>query len=949
MKKLMSLLLILTLLMNVLPMTALATLAPIPLPEFGSGLDAVIRENSPELEKVLAFTETPGYGSNGKFSAPIPAPDPAAIPIYTAQDLYDIRNDLSASYVLMNDIDLFSFNGGQWVPIGNSSNRFRGAFDGQGYVIRNLSIIGNTYSYAGLFAEIEGADIRNTGFENTLIEVNSSAYLYAGGICATGSGTIINCYNTGRIATATSSGAASYAGGICGDGSIKISFCYNRGNIFVDADSRSFAGGISGSNDGSILDCFNAGDIFASSPLGFAANGGGICGQNSTISRVSSCQNSGNISVISNYSYGGGICGASSSANYIAQCSNTGNISSTFAGGICGTNSSPIYDCYNDGDITSNGEAGGIFAIGSGWLNCCYNRGNISAWYSAGGICGVGNIAYISQCYNAGTIFASSFSHTYAGGIAGNGTVAINDCFNAGNISAHASADPYAGGIIGFDDNGDIINCYNAGNVLGSGVSFYAANGGGISAYSSAAINNCLTLSNQVFVESALLADNISSFLISSGTSKYNNLALENILGNAIDDSNKRITRFQAESQATYEALGWDFDNIWFMVPDFNYPQLRALPPAGLQEKAAFTVQVVNSNLHGVIFNGQRTLVSAFEVRANEADLILNNNQGLRLAYYNSILQLIKWDASAAIADPLAGDGFNYPAAGGGNAGVLGGTLTVFNAVSADSKTGYLSLGAGDHDSSFACPLAEFVTLGEVRFAFREGKSAADLKDDSIWIMTTAELNDLTQTYAVLLNTDQGLSYPYGTQFEGTALPELDKLAQPAIIWELSNGVGLSGMIRSYDPKKPTTVCLRQGATDVYTTTVADPSGWGQAEQRFSFKDVAPGTYSLVITKDLHTKFIIETVIVGGEDLDLSKDSRPEVAMMTLRCGDINGDGLINDADLTVLWRVGNYNKRVGVAENPGCDLNGDGLINDADLTILWLAYNYNRGAIIII
>jgi hypothetical protein len=119
-------------------------------------------------------------------------------------------------------------------------------------------------------------------------------------------------------------------------------------------------------------------------------------------------------------------------------------------------------------------------------------------------------------------------------------------------------------------------------------------------------------------------------------------------------------------------------------------------------------------------------------------------------------------------------------------------------------------------------------------------------------------------------------------------------------------------------------------------------------EQEFIFIDVAPGTYDLVIAKDAHTKFTVKNVVVDNRNLDLTEDDRPEVQLMTLRCGDISNDGLINDADLTILWRVGNYNKKAAEAENKWCDLNGDGLINDADLTILWLAYNYNRGEIII-
>jgi len=33
---------------------------------------------------------------------------------------------------------------------------------------------------------------------------------------------------------------------------------------------------------------------------------------------------------------------------------------------------------------------------------------------------------------------------------------------------------------------------------------------------------------------------------------------------------------------------------------------------------------------------------------------------------------------------------------------------------------------------------------------------------------------------------------------------------------------------------------------------------------------------------------------------------------------------------------------------NERCDLNGDGMINDSDLAILWLAFNYNKGAVVV-
>ena len=69
---------------------------------------------------------------------------------------------------------------------------------------------------------------------------------------------------------------------------------------------------------------------------------------------------------------------------------------------------------------------------------------------------------------------------------------------------------------------------------------------------------------------------------------------------------------------------------------------------------------------------------------------------------------------------------------------------------------------------------------------------------------------------------------------------------------------------------------------------------------------------------------------------------------MAMRCGDINGDGMINDGDLTILWLPTNYNRNVLAAADARCDLNGDDMINDGDLTILWLTTNYNRGPTIV-
>lgn len=53
--------------------------------------------------------------------------------IYTRADLENIKLDTTASYKLMNDIDLSSKN---WTPIQN----FSGTLDGNGHVISNMTI-----------------------------------------------------------------------------------------------------------------------------------------------------------------------------------------------------------------------------------------------------------------------------------------------------------------------------------------------------------------------------------------------------------------------------------------------------------------------------------------------------------------------------------------------------------------------------------------------------------------------------------------------------------------------------------------------------------------------------------------------------------------------------------------------------------------------------------------
>ena len=65
---------------------------------------------------------------------------------------------------------------------------------------------------------------------------------------------------------------------------------------------------------------------------------------------------------------------------------------------------------------------------------------------------------------------------------------------------------------------------------------------------------------------------------------------------------------------------------------------------------------------------------------------------------------------------------------------------------------------------------------------------------------------------------------------------------------------------------------------------------------------------------------------------------------MSMLCGDINEDNIINPTDINVIYQAGNYYKAVSEAANSVADLNGDGSINPTDINIIYQAANYYKG-----
>lgn len=200
------------------------------------------------------------------------------IGIYDIADLYGIRNDLTANYILMNDIDMsedtaeggdWNLTGHGWTPI----DGFAGTFDGNGHRIIGMHIYGAMEQAVGLFGSSSvGNDIniivRNLAMVDVQIDVNmngSSSLDAVGSIigCVNGSGygenIVEQCYASGNISV---SGICYGIGGLVGQGhSMRCDNVYNICNI--TSEKYDSIGGIMGQQYYASVfrNCYNIGVI----------------------------------------------------------------------------------------------------------------------------------------------------------------------------------------------------------------------------------------------------------------------------------------------------------------------------------------------------------------------------------------------------------------------------------------------------------------------------------------------------------------------------------------------------------------------------------------------------------------------------------------------------------------------------------------------------------------
>jgi hypothetical protein len=283
---------------------------------------------------LISFSQGAVYGGgNGTAENPFQ--------IWTAEQMNTIGlnpDDWDDHFLLMADLDLSAYTGTQYNIIGDYPP-FTGTLNGNGHVIRNLTIERSTQSSIGLFGTLgTGGQIINLGVENT----DLYGYQYVGRLVGANFGTITACYATGKV------NGENWVGGLIGQNYGTITACYATG--MVDGGYYpTFIGGLVGTNLGTITACYATGWVIGDYYVG------GLVGRNAN-GTITACYATANV-------YGENIVGGligNNNGGTITACYASGMVSCwsswSIVGGLIGDNSGTITACF--WDIQTSGKAG---------------------------------------------------------------------------------------------------------------------------------------------------------------------------------------------------------------------------------------------------------------------------------------------------------------------------------------------------------------------------------------------------------------------------------------------------------------------------------------------------------------------------------------------------------------------------------------------------------------
>lgn len=240
---------------------------------------------------------------------------------------------------LTTDITLSTAEGaaGNWYPIGNDKNSYKGTFDGQNHRVTDMGIRGEK-NEQGFFGNIDGkGTVKNLKISGDINVTGDS--LSTGGIAGYLEGKIIYCEYSGSVS------GGMYVGGITGQTGLnaKVTECRNTASV---AGTQSI-GGITGAvSYGTISKCINTGSVGTADK---SQQAGGIVGLMSNYAVVEGCYNTGTVIGKKNL---GGLAGEATVCAVPQGCYNIGSVASGInTGGSVGSYTGSAYISQTTGSF----------------------------------------------------------------------------------------------------------------------------------------------------------------------------------------------------------------------------------------------------------------------------------------------------------------------------------------------------------------------------------------------------------------------------------------------------------------------------------------------------------------------------------------------------------------------------------------------------------------------
>jgi hypothetical protein len=328
--------------------------------------------------------------------------------ISTASDLQAMQEDISANYIVVNDIDAsgtVNWNNGQgFNPVGTyeqTNSEFTGSFDGKKYDISGLNIKRQSEGYVGLFGAIgAGGEVKNVG----VINVNMTGDNIVGSLAGNNNGTVSNSYSTGNVTGENVTSESYYVGGLVGSNYGTVSNSHSTGNVTGAYD----VGGLVGRNDGTVSNSDSTGNV------------------------------SGKTSV-------GGLVGLSTTGT-VEKSYSTGNVSGkNSVAGLVGFNDGNISNSYSTGNVTGEFErVGGLVGYNfGGTVSNSYSTGNVSSEEKVGGLVGENDNGMVSNSYSTGNVTGGDNN---VGGLVGNNSISSSGSVSDSYWDTETSNQPTSAG-----------------------------------------------------------------------------------------------------------------------------------------------------------------------------------------------------------------------------------------------------------------------------------------------------------------------------------------------------------------------------------------------------------------------------------------------------------------------------------------------------------------------